>query len=343
MSRRIALLLIGILLCPIATVPGHAQERPDDTSSEPGAPWEVSIPGTELSLRFAYVPGGSFELGSPPDEPGRGDEEGPVRRVAISGLWFGVHEIPHEAFLLFRHRDRDSGATARADAAAPASAFDVDAISRPSPPYDDPAHGMGADGTPATGMTRRAALLYARWLSLKTGHLFRLPTEAEWEFACRAGGGMAFGFGDQADGLDEYGWYAGNSGGGLHPVGARTANAWGLHDMHGNAAEWVMDSYRAQAYARLPEAQAAVDPMTGDPGRGRGLVRGGSYRDEPARLRCAARQPEAAAWKRRDPQIPKSSWWNTDAPHVGFRLVGVAGEHSREEIRAYWEEVLGAE
>jgi len=103
----------------------------------------------------------------------------------------------------------------------------------------------------------------------------------------------------------------------------------------------VLDGYAADAYAALPEASIAVDPIAGDPVRGRGVVRGGSYRDPAAQLRCAARQPEMGAWKRRDPQIPKSAWWNTDAPHVGFRLVSPAREITPDEIRAYWNQILG--
>jgi hypothetical protein len=82
--------------------------------------------------------------------------------------------------------------------------------------------------------------------------------------------------------------------------------------------------------------------MVGDPSRGRGLVRGGAFDDEVTRLRCAERFPETPAWKRRDPQIPKSRWWNTDSPHVGFRLVSPARDFSMEEIVNYWERTLGA-
>jgi formylglycine-generating enzyme required for sulfatase activity len=111
--------------------------------------------------------------------------------------------------------------------------------------------------------------------------------------------------------------------------------------MQGNVAEWVMDAYAADAYAGLPEAEPAPDPVAGHPVRGRGVVRGGAFDDPPDRVRCAERFPETPAWKRRDPQVPKSQWWNTDSPHVGFRLASPAGAHTMDEIRAYWAKILG--
>ena len=271
-------------------------------------------------------------MGSPAEEPGRETDEGPQRAVRVSSFWMSVHEVTDDTFLIFRQRRLDSPA-----AAVPELGFNVDAVSRPSPPYEDPAQGMGGDNRPAVGMTRRAAMLYARWLSEKTGRLFRLPTEAEWEYACRGGETVAV----DPSLLAELAWYEPNAGGRFHQVGRKAPNAWGLHDLRGNAAEWVLDGYSADAYAALPEVSAATDPVAGDPVRGRGVVRGGSYRDEADQLRCAARQPEMGAWKRRDPQIPKSAWWNTDAPHVGFRLVSPAREITPDEIRAYWDQILG--
>jgi formylglycine-generating enzyme required for sulfatase activity len=296
-----------------------------------------TIPGTDVAFSLVFVPGGVFPMGSPPDEPGRDDDEGPVRVVRLSSFWMGAHEVSQEAFALFRHRRLD-------DHVGPSDEvpFDADAITRPSPPYEDPSQGMGQEARPAVGMTRFAALHYARWLSFKTGRLYRLPTEAEWEYACRAGGDGVYGFGSDPGASDAYAWFEDNAAGSYHAAGQKAANQWGLHDMHGNVAEWVMDSYATDAYAALPEGAPAVDPVAGQPPRGRGLVRGGAFDDAPDGMRCAERFPEAAAWKRRDPQVPKSRWWNTDSPHVGFRLVSPATPHGMDEIRAYWAEILGA-
>jgi formylglycine-generating enzyme required for sulfatase activity len=295
----------------------------------------VTIPGTDVSFSLAFVPGGTFLLGSPGTEVGRDEDEGPERTVRVSPFWIGVHEVSHDEFALFRHRRLDDDVGPEADVP-----FDADAVTRPSPPYEDPTHGMGQEGYPAVGMTRWAALHYARWLSLKTGRLFRLPTEAEWEYACESGATTAEEAARPED-RDAVAWYEDNSGGVYHPVGAKAPSALGLHDMQGNVAEWVMDGYAAEAYAALPETQPAQDPLAGQPARGRGVVRGGAFDDPPDRLRCAERFPETPAWKRRDPQVPKSRWWNTDSPHVGFRLASPAGSHTMDEIRAYWDEILG--
>lgn len=301
---------------------------------EPGETRVVAIPGTDQAVTLAWVPAGTFPWGSPADEAGRDADEGPVRPVTLDGFWMTVHEVTADQYAPFRFTSFDS------PVAAVPEAFDVDAVTRPSPPYEDPGHGLPGGDHPATGMTRANALHYARWLSLKTGQLFRLPTEAEWEYACRAGGEGAFG-GGPAD-LGERAWYADNSGGTHHPVGSRAPNAWGLHDLQGNAAEWVLDGYDPEARAGLPESPPAPSPRFGDPVRGRGLVRGGGFDDPAEALRCADRTPEAAQWKERDPQIPKSRWWNTDSPHVGFRLVSPAGAATVDEILAWFDGVLGA-
>jgi formylglycine-generating enzyme required for sulfatase activity len=297
---------------------------------EPGAVRTERIPGTDIEFQLAFVPGGEFELGTPAGTPGTDDDERPARRVLLSPYWIGVHEVSYEEFEIFRYRGLDDHV-----AASPEMTFDADAVSRPTPPYEDPGHGGGQGRHPATGMTRRAALYYGRWLSEKTGTLYRLPTEAEWEMACRAGANSAGG-----PPAGEGAWTALNSDGAHHPGGERAANAWGLHDMLGNVSEWVLDTYSGTAYAELPADEPARDPVAGSPPRGRGIVRGGGY-DDPL-LRCSDRLPELARWKRRDPQIPKSQWWNTDSPHVGFRLVSPARNHSAEEIRAYWDELLGS-
>ncbi len=302
----------------------------------PGGRLTQRVSGTGIELTLVPIPGGTFRIGSPIEEKDRDDDEGPTRTVQVHSFWMTIHEITHDQFGPFRHRRLDSK-----EGSSAAIPFDADGVTRPSPPYEDPAHGMPKGDHPVVGMTRLAALRYAHWLSEKTGRLYRLPTEAEWEYACRAGGTTAFGFGDDPAVAPEHGWFDGNSGGTYHRVGLKAANRWGLYDLHGNVAEWVMDTYDPGAYAALPLRPPAVDPMLGDPTRGRGVVRGGAFDDPPARLRCAERFPEAAAWKRRDPQIPKSRWWNTDSPHVGFRLVSPARDQSVAEIAEYWRRVLG--
>jgi len=320
-----AALVAAALAVPLV----HAQEAGDRATQ--------AVPGRSIEFALTFVPGGTFRMGSSPDEAGRDADEGPTRAIQLSPFWMTTYEITHDQFGPFRYRRLDSS-----DGPSSDIPFDADAVTRPSPPYEDPAHGMGKADHPVVGMTRLAALRYARWLSEKTGRLFRLPTEAEWEYACRAGASTTYGFGNDSTHVGDYAWYDGNSGAAYHRVGLKRPNAWGLHDMHGNVAEWVMDTYDEGSYGAFPDSTQRFDPMVGDPSRGRGLVRGGAFDDEVTRLRCAERFPETPAWKRRDPQIPKSRWWNTDSPHVGFRLVSPARDFSMEEIVNYWERTLGA-
>ncbi len=270
-------------------------------------------------------------LGSPEKEPGRDADEGPRRAVTVSAFYMGVHEVAYNEHAIFRYRDRDS------QASAAGVAFDPDIVARPSPPYEDPAHGMGNQGYPAGGVTQWGALQYAKWLSDKTGEFYRLPTEAEWEYACRAGTTTAFSFGDDPALAADYAWYYENSSETLQPVGGRAANPWGLHDMHGNVAEWTLDQYAADAYGAHEGANPWVQPTRLHPR----TVRGGAFDDDPEALRCAARLESSLKWKRRDPQIPKSMWWNTDSPFVGFRIVKSVERPPPEEIEAFWDTVLG--
>jgi formylglycine-generating enzyme required for sulfatase activity len=196
---------------------------------------------------------------------------------------------------------------------------------------------MGLGDHPATGMTQWAALQYARWLSLKSGRLYRLPTEAEWEYACRAGTTTTFPFGDSSDPIGDHAWFAANSGDVFHRVGQKGPNAWGVHDLLGNVAEWTMDQYAAAAYEKWSD-----EPWTRPTSEHPRTVRGGAFDDDPSALRCADRLESTLRWNRRDPQLPKSRWWNTDSPHVGFRLVSPDRSFSIEEIRSYWDDMLGS-
>jgi formylglycine-generating enzyme required for sulfatase activity len=194
--------------------------------------------------------------------------------------------------------------------------------------------GMGKAGFPAINMTQYAALGYCKWLTSKTGQFHRLPTEAEWEYACRAGTNTAYSFGDDPSLLDEHAWFYENSNGTYQKVGNKKPNPWGLHDMHGNVAEWTLDQYLPDYYAfegRSTENPWAV-PTTLYPR----VVRGGSWDDDPEELRSAARRGSIAKWKQRDPQIPKSNWWQTDAPFLGFRLVRPLKQPTKEEIEQYF-------
>lgn len=286
------------------------------------------IPGTTLNFNMAPIQAGKAVIGSPENEPGRKKDEGPVHEVALDGFWIGTNEVTWELYELFVYPAID-----KAKRTSPKKT-EVDAITTPTPPFTDMSFGMGKTGYPAVNMTQYAALAYCKWLTEKTGHFYRLPTEAEWEYACRAGSTQSYFFGDDKAMLSEYAWYSKNSNEKYHKVGTKKPNPWGLYDMLGNVAEWTLDQYLPLFYstAQGQKKNAWAIPSTLYPR----TVRGGSWDDDAADLRCASRLASAASWKKRDPQIPKSDWWNTDASFVGFRVVRPFIQPSAEEIQKYF-------
>ena len=284
-----------------------------------------TIPGTKVGFEMVAIPAGEVLLGSPTSEAGRGADEGPQVRASVAAFWIGRHEVTWNEYDLFAFERRGG------DEAKPAPAAGVDAVTRPTPPYADESFGYAKGRQPALSMTHHAAMEYCRWLSLKTGHAYRLPTEAEWEYACRAGGGGRYGGFDDVGALGEHAWSRANSDDTPRPGGRKKANAFGLFDVNGNLAEWTLDRYEKDAYARWAKAKNVADPVTlPDERRYPQTVRGGSWDDPPEALRCAARRASEPAWNRRDPQRPQSIWWLTDATHVGFRVVRALEE--RKEL-----------
>ncbi len=279
------------------------------------APYTESIPNTKVAFDMVPIPAGTFTMGSPSSEAGRNDDEGPAHQVTLKGFYIGTKEVTWDEYDEFAFsqdllRKRKLGLTMPADAA--------DAMSRPTPPYADESWGWGKEKQPVIGITQYAAAHYCQWLSARTGKHYRLPTEAEWEYAARAGTTTAYSFGDDMSKAEVYAWLRSNAGEQPHVGGLKPPNAWGLFDMHGNVAEWTGDKYDAAYYATSPQANPFDDP-------GAALyphvVRGGSWDDAAPRLRSAARRTSMEAWSRRDPQNPKSLWWHTDATFVGFRVV----------------------
>ena len=190
--------------------------------------------------------------------------------------------------------------------------------------------GRGNSGFPAISMTHHAANKFAQWLSARTGEFYRLPTEAEWEYACRAGGPAA------PQPLDDFAWYKKNSpqgsftSGTYHTVGTKKPNAWGLHDLLGNVMEWTLDQYAP--YSASEQQNPTVPSKTAYPH----AVRGGSWNDDEPAVTCTARVKSDASWKRQDPQLPKSVWYMTDAQWLGFRLVRPAALPSALEMYRAW-------
>ncbi|MEO0478807.1 MAG: SUMF1/EgtB/PvdO family nonheme iron enzyme [Planctomycetota bacterium] len=316
-------LSLAFILSPLAMPDVAAQEEAaSETREERWAraaaemqPYEQQIPGTDVTFRMVPIPGGVYRMGSPDAEPGRNNDEGPQRTVVIEPFWMAVCEVTWDEYDLWsssleklrRPADHDPDDV---DALA-------DAVSRPTPPYVDMSFGMGQDGFPAICMTQKAANTYSEWLSTRTERRYRLPTEAEWEWAARGGTDTAYWFGNDASELGEHEWFKGNSEGVYHRVGTKSANPYGLHDILGNVSEWTLDAYAPYEPADGELVAPFVEPETEYPR----VARGGSFQDKSKRLRVAARRASHPTWKQRDPQIPKSVWYHTDAKFLGFRLV----------------------
>src|SRR5690606_39108 len=275
------------------------------------------------------IPEGKFLMGSPANETGSEKDEQPQHEVEISPFWMSKFEITWDLFEPFVYKDFEMGQNQEEIPA------DVDAVARPTKPYLDMTFGMGKNGHPAVGMTQYAAVQFCKWLYMRTGVFYRLPTEAEWEYAARAGSNKAYFFGDNPGQLDEYAWFEENSGGETHPVGAKKPNPWGLYDMYGNVSEWTMDQYIPNYYVQL-KGSTAVDPVAMPENLYPHTLRGGSFADGAALLRSANREASDPDWKRIDPQIPKSNWWFPEAPFLGFRVVRPLKAPSTEEIEVYY-------
>jgi formylglycine-generating enzyme required for sulfatase activity len=295
-------------------------------------PYTEEIPGTGVKFEMVPIKGGTFKMGSPADEPGRRDCEGPQVEVTIAPFWMGKFEVTWQEYELWglrldKQRRQLSGQepTDRDEIA--------DAITMPTPPYSDMTFGMGKEGYPAICMTQFSAKVYCKWLSAKTGRYYRLPTEAEWEYAARAGTTTAYSFGDDAN-LDDYAWHFDNADDKYHRVGQKKPNAWGLHDMHGNVAEWVLDLYDPEGYKRY-EGKPVANPFVPATTLLPRVVRGGGWVHDPEDLRSAARLGSHKDWKMQDPQIPQSVWYLTDADFVGFRVVRPLRVPTAEEARKY--------
>lgn len=305
----------------VSQIYGRISKHASRPASASYRAYKVAIPNTTVSYELVAIPAGDFLMGSPDSDPGPKDEK-PRHHVHVGRFWMQAHEVTWDEYRLFMFAAQ-SGSSGGNDPV-------VDGVTRPTHPYVDMSFGMGTNGYPAISMTQHAANKYAEWLSAKTGEFYRLPTEAEWEYACSSGTTTPYYFGSDPARLADYAWFKGNSGGKYHKVATKKPNAWGLFDMLGNVMEWTLDQYapyRAGA-VQMPWVKAIKPyPL---------VARGGSWADTAADSECASRVPSDPSWKRQDPQLPKSIWYETDAPWLGFRLVRPEKTPTEKEMYAYW-------
>ena len=279
--------------------------------------YEQTISGTGITFKMVPVTGGQFTMGSPATEQGREPDEN-QKTVSVSSFWMAEAEVTFAEWDAYFK-----------DASLPQSK-NIDGITRATPQYIDLTWGMGRGANhPANSMSQLAAMMYCKWLYTRTGIFYRLPTEAEWEYACKQGK-------TQQNNPDPVAWFRQNSGGKFHPVEGKKSNALGIYDLLGNLSEWTLDQYDAAGY----EALASRDPLAAPAAKYPRVTRGGSYMDESSALRCSNRIPSAASWNQRDPQIPKSKWWLTDGMFVGFRVVRPAKVPSESEAIRFYDAYL---
>jgi formylglycine-generating enzyme len=347
---------LSLLCLSVAAVSWAADETPGLSTKQPPegqyvkidsgymVPYKLTIPGTEVTFEMVPIPGGKFKMGSPESEANREDVEGPQFEVEVSPFWIGKYEVTWAEFKrymalygIFKEFQTRKVRLVTAD-------NKVDAITAPTALYDPTftfEHGEDPR-LPAVTMTQYAARQYTQWLSGVTGQFYRLPSEAEWEYACRAGSTTAFSFGDDPSRLGDYAWYLDNADGKTHKVGLKKPNAFGLYDMHGNVAEWCLDQLLEDGYQKFKgKSVKAEDALVWPKQLESRVVKGGNWDDEAAVCRSAARLgSQERDWKKEDPNLPLSPWWFTSDPTrgIGFRVLRPLQEPKEKAARLkYWE------
>ena len=330
MTRRLklpAVVTLALLAITAALVPAQDISKALETPAEVKVPAKVDLPAknfTEvlpggITFEMVYVPGGEFLMGSPESEAGRNPDEGPEHKVVVKPYWIGKTEVRWDEF--DRWTKNMDVIEYPAKEPFPKTA---DALSRPTPTYEHEDYKHPHEGHPAICMSHHAAMMYCHWLRIVAKKGFRLPTEAEWEFACRAGSRTAYSFGDDAMALGDYANFQGNTEkddehqkGTTTKCGSKKPNAFGIHDMHGNVAEWCLDHYDAEFYKKSPGLSPVNVPTDK---KWSHVCRGGSFKDNAEKLRSAARLSSDPKWMRKDPQSPRSIWWLTLMDQIGFRV-----------------------
>jgi len=289
------------------------------------------IPGSNVSFDMVAIPEGTFNMGSPENEPLRDADEGPVRKVTVSKFWIAKAEVTWDEYLAFF---RATGSQGRTEGQV-VSSKKTDAISGATPPWGAPDQGWGKGSRPAITMSWHAANVYCQWLTKVTGKKYRLPTEAEWEYACRGGTETPYFFEGDPKKFTSKGLlkkifrpdtsniasrvvYNVNSDFRTAEPSYVKANPFGLKNMSGNVSEFCSDFYSENFYKA---DSTGINPEGPEKGQEH-VIRGGSFKSDARDVRSAARDyTRNKAWLVTDPQMPKSIWWYSDCIDVGFRVV----------------------
>jgi formylglycine-generating enzyme required for sulfatase activity len=284
MNRLSYLWVALVLLClagrgaeadpPLAVAPfGSEQARAHQKAwaDHLGTPVHIT---NRLGMKFNLIPPGEFVMGSPESEPERRDRETQHKVRITKPFYLGTHEITQEQYQRTRRL-------------------------QPRKIDKDPSAFVSRGTLPVERLSWDNAVAFCGRLSDEEGVEYRLPTEAEWEYACRVGTSAAYSFGDDERQLPQYAWYKDNSKGSTHPVGSLKPNAWGLFDMHGNVYEWCQDRY-----GDYESLQVMSDPI-GAPSGNRRVLRGGAFGYQPGDVRTAYRYAH----------LPQAR-----NPNFGFRL-----------------------
>ena len=250
--------------------------------------YSEKIPGSSVSFDMVAIPGGEISIGSSESEAGRDKNDLAPKKVTVKPFYMGKNEVSWQEYILYVFGEKEEIEKEKKDG-----------ITRPTKPYGSVYRDRGEKGFPAIGMSQHSAVNFAKWVSWKTGKQYRLPTEAEWELACRAGSTTPYFWGADAAKAGDYGWSKENSEGQTHPIGKKQPNKFGLYDIVGNVSEWcAKDDTNAPA-----------------------VTRGGAFTEAAEKMRSASRMIDCPEWNELDPQSPPSIWWLSAADFVGIRLV----------------------
>jgi formylglycine-generating enzyme required for sulfatase activity len=253
---------LALFVAGLGFATAFAEDKPKETSD--------TIKGTTVKFDLVQLPAGKIKMGD--------------KEVEIKPVWIGKTEVTWDEYDVYWQR---------LDLTAAEVQKGFDAENRPSKPYSPPDRGFGHAGWPAGSIAFAEAQKYVKWLSKITGHKYRLPTEAEWTYACRAGGDGKVAKGE----LKDVAWYSANGDDKTHPVAKMKPNAWGLFDTLGNVAEWAV---RAD---------------------GVGVACGGSFQDDAEDVNSDSHAEYNKSWQRDDPQDPKGKSWYSNGAHLGIRVV----------------------